>query len=78
MKKYIGCMAALLIIMIFASCGKDAEMPAMPPTSELMIYNGAADYFGATSMVLVNNRFYGDRSYNDNGAGLVGAFNFSK
>lgn len=78
MKKYIGCIMALLIIVVFASCEKDAEMPAAPPASELMIYNGAADYFGATSMVLVNNRFYGDRSYNDNGAGLVGAFNFSK
>jgi len=78
MKKYIGCIMALLILVVFTSCEKDAEMPVPPPASELMIYNSAADYFGAGSMVLINNQFYGDRSYNDNGAGLVGAFNFSK
>ena len=60
------------------SCQKDANMPEKLPVSFLMVYNGGADYFGANSMVLVNNQFYGNRSYNDNGAGLVGAFNFSE
>jgi hypothetical protein len=58
-------------------CSKDAEMPVSPALSYLMVYNGSPDFYGASSMALVNNSLYGTRGYNENGAGLVGAFNFS-
>jgi hypothetical protein len=61
-----------------AGCSKDAEMPASPALSYLMVYNGSPDFYGASSMALVNNSLYGTRGYNENGAGLVGAFNFSR
>lgn len=60
-----------------AGCSKDAEMPVSPALSYLMVYNGSPDFYGASSMALVNNSLYGTRGYNENGAGLVGAFNFS-
>jgi Domain of unknown function (DUF4397) len=78
MKRYLAFIAGLMIVVCIASCEKDAKLPATLPVSQLMVYNGSADYFGASSMILINNRFYGSRSYNDNGAGLVGAYNFSK
>jgi hypothetical protein len=78
MKKYTDLIIALTAIVVLVSCNKNTELPPQPVTSQLMIYNSAAGYFNTGSMVLINNRFYGDRSYNDNGAGLVGAFNFSK
>jgi len=76
MKKYL-----LLVFTagwLLISCKKDSELPAAPPLAYLMVYNGVPDFYGANSMVLVNNAPYGPRSYNDNGNGLVGAFNFSK
>jgi hypothetical protein len=75
MKKYfilVLCAAGLIM-----GCEKDAEMPAGPAFSYLMVYNGSPDFYGASSMALVNNSLYGTRGYNENGAGLVGAFNFS-
>ncbi len=66
---------ALLIIVVFAF-GKDAALLAAPPASELMIYN-MPDYFGRYA-AKCHQSFLWRRSYNDNGAGLAGAFNFSK
>lgn len=76
-------MKKCLIIIICAAilitgCNKDAEIPVSPALSYLMVYNGSPDFYGLNSMALVNNSLYGIRGYNDNGAGLVGAFNFSK
>lgn len=68
----------MCVSILTAGCNKDAEMPAKPIFSYLMVYNGSPDFYGASSMALVNNSLYGTRDYNDNGAGLVGAFNFSK
>jgi len=78
MKRYLQLIAGYMVVIGMTSCQKDANMPQKLAVSYLMIYNGGANYFGASSMVLVNNQFYGSRSYNDNGAGLVGAFNFSR
>ena len=77
MKRYLLLIAGCVLAIVMTSCQKDANMPRKLPVSYLMIYNGGADFYGASSMVLVNNQLYGSRSYNDNGAGLVGAFNFS-
>ncbi|SEW45641.1 DUF4397 domain-containing protein [Chitinophaga arvensicola] len=68
----------LCAAMFIAGCTKDAEMPVSPALSYLMVYNGSPDFYGAGSMAFVNNALYGTRSYNENGAGLVGAFNFSR
>ncbi|MEZ2445860.1 DUF4397 domain-containing protein [Chitinophaga sp. RCC_12] len=75
-KKYF--LLALATGWLLISCKKDSELPASPTLAYLMVYNGVPDFYGANSMVLVNNAPYGPRSYNDNGNGLVGAFNFSK
>jgi Domain of unknown function (DUF4397) len=76
MKRYLIIIICSAILM--TGCSKDAAMPVSPALSYLMVYNGAPDFYGATSMALVNNTLYGSRSYNGNGAGLVGAFNFSR
>jgi hypothetical protein len=76
MKKYfivILCAAGLM-----TGCDKDTKIPDSPAVSYLMMYNGSPGFYGATSMALVNNSLYGTRGYNENGAGLVGAFNFSR
>ncbi|MBS0030558.1 DUF4397 domain-containing protein [Chitinophaga sp. 22321] len=76
-------MRRYFIILLYAAigmggCNKDADMPVSPALSYLMVYNGSPDFYGANSMALVNNSLYGTRGYNENGAGLVGAFNFSR
>lgn len=76
MKRYL--IIILCSAILIAGCSKDAEMPVSPALSYLMVYNGSPDFYGASSMVLVNNSLYGTRGYNENGAGLVGAFNFSR
>lgn len=76
MKRYLIIILCSAILM--AACNKDAEMPVSPALSYLMVYNGSPDFYGASSMALVNNSLYGTRGYNENGAGLVGAFNFSR
>jgi hypothetical protein len=68
----------LFLAASLASCRKDADRPGSPAVAYLMVYNGSPDFYGASSMVLINNSYKGDRSYNDNGGGLVGAFNFSR
>ena len=76
MKKYLSLLFAAGFLLI--SCKKDSKLPTAPPLAYLMFYNGVPDFYGVNSMVLVNNATYSPRSYNDNGNGLVGAFNFSK
>lgn len=76
MKKYIALLAGICCLAI--ACTKDAEQPQPPPLAWLMVYNGSPDFYDAYGMVLRNNIPYTTLSYNDNGAGLVGAFNFSK
>ena len=76
MRKYLTTLLCAAIVM--AGCNKDAVMPVSPALSYLMVYNGSPDFYGASSMALVNNSLYGTRGYNENGAGLVGAFNFSR
>ncbi|BAV06024.1 protein of unknown function [Filimonas lacunae] len=62
---------------VLASCNKEAEMQPAPAVSYLMFYNGVADFYGLNSLVLVNNTYGGSLDYNNNGRGLVGAFNAS-
>jgi hypothetical protein len=76
MKRYL--VLFLCAAFLIGACTKDAEMPVSPALSYLMVYNGSPDFYGSNSMALVNNALYGTRSYNENGAGLVGAFNFSR
>src|SRR5688572_20805431 len=76
MKKYL-----LLLISccwLASACKKDTKLPAMPVFAQLMIYNGSPEYYGQNSVALLNNAAYGSRQYNENGAGLIGAFNFSR
>ncbi|WEK35655.1 MAG: DUF4397 domain-containing protein [Candidatus Pseudobacter hemicellulosilyticus] len=65
--------AALLAL----GCEKESEDPATPGLAHLMVYNGSADFYNAQGLVLKNNQPLGSRTYNDNGIGLVGAFNFA-
>lgn len=66
-----------MIAATMTGCSKDTKAPSARPVSYVMVYNGGADFYGASGMVLVNNQYYGSRSYNDNGNGLVGALNFA-
>lgn len=76
MKHYL--ILCIALAGLFASaCQKDAELPESRKEAFLMVYNGSADFYDLNSWVLVNNEAFDERSYNDNGAGLVGAFNFS-
>jgi hypothetical protein len=65
-----------LLLMLFA-CGKEATIKPPPKAAYLMFYNGAPDFYNARSMVLVNNQHAGQLAYNDNGRGLIGAYNTS-
>lgn len=67
----------LLAFGMLAACNKEAEMQPAPAVSYLMFYNGVPDFYGINSMVLVNNTYSGNLDYNNNGRGLVGAFNSS-
>lgn len=64
-------------ILLISSCTRDTELEPVPPTAYLMVYNGAPDFHGINAMAFVNNKYYGDRTYNANGRGLIGAYNFS-
>ncbi len=64
-------------ILLISSCTRDTELEPDYPAAYLMVYNGAPDFYGISSMAFVNNAFYGVRSYNETGRGLVGAYNFS-
>jgi hypothetical protein len=63
---------------LLLSCNKEAELAPAPGVAYLMFYNGAPGFYGAGSMVLVNNAATDSLEYNDDGRGLVGAFNASK
>lgn len=69
---------SLLIGCVLLSCNKEAEMPPTPVASYLMFYNGVADFYGLNSLVLLNNVAGGALDYNNNGRGLVGAYNASR
>lgn len=66
------------VCMSLTACMKDAAVPASPAVAYLMLYNGSPDFYNYQSMTLINNDLYENRTYNENGAGLVGAFNFSR
>lgn len=68
----------LFLLLSTTACEKDAELPEARGQAQLMVYNGNADFYDLNGWVLVDNEVFGTRSYNDNGAGLVGAFNFSR
>lgn len=67
----------MLAVCLLFACNKEAEMQPAPAVSYLMFYNGVADFYGLSSLVLVNNSKSGSLDYNNNGRGLVGAFNAS-
>lgn len=69
---FLFCTASLI-----CSCTRDTEPEPVYPSAYLMVYNGAPDFYGINAMAFVNNTFYGNRSYNETGRGLVGAYNFS-
>lgn len=74
MKEILLTIAACMLL----ACNKEAEMPTPPAASFLMFYNGVADFYGLNSLVLVNNTANASLDYNNNGRGLVGAFNASQ
>lgn len=76
MKKYLW--LTILAGLLLGACTKDSELPPQPSLAYLMVYNGSPDYYGAGSLVLINNNPHGSLTYNDNGQGPIGAFNFSR
>jgi hypothetical protein len=69
----------LLPVFLFClACNKVAEIPPLPAAAYLMFYNGAPEFYGIESLVLINNRFNESLGYNNNGRGLVGAYNASQ
>lgn len=76
MKRYLLLM--IITAMLSSACTKDSELPAQPALAYLMVYNGSPDYYGFNALMLINNTPHSGLTYNDNGGGLVGAFNFSK
>lgn len=74
MKNILLAVAGCLLL----ACNKEAEMPTPPAASFLMFYNGVADFYGLNSLVLLNNTASASLDYNNNGRGLVGAFNASQ
>lgn len=77
MKQYI-LLFLVCMGMLLGSCSKDTELPQAPGLSYLMVYNGAPDFYGINAMAFINSSFYGNRAYNENGRGLLGAYNFSQ
>lgn len=75
MKKYL--LLLLCACTLVASCTKDTAIVQAPALSYLMVYNGSPDFYGINGMAFVDNSFYGTRTYNENGRGLLGAYNFS-
>lgn len=68
----------LPVMLLCFACNKAAEIPPLPAAAYLMFYNGAPEFYGIQSLVLVNSRINGNLDYNNNGRGLIGAYNASQ
>lgn len=71
-------MFSVLFCCALLACNKEAELKPAPEVAYLMFYNGVPDFAGLQSLVLLNNAANGMLDYNNNGRGLVGAYNASK